>query len=224
MGKPAFFIRTYGCPLHCPWCDAAGTWHKDHIPDHIERFTARQLANEASSVLKDYGMVVITGGEPAIHDLGPLCNALNAVNLDRHLETSGSFPVKGCITWMTLSPKKWKKPLKENVIEASEFKFIIEQPDDIYFYEKMVRELSGDYHDWEGKIGGTVTVSPPIWLHPEWSQRDNPLVLSAISEAVKEQRAPFRAGWQIHKCYHVDQADERSRPQVPLGGDPKKGF
>ena len=37
MGKSAFFIRTFGCPLHCPWCDSAGTWHKDFIPKQIDK-------------------------------------------------------------------------------------------------------------------------------------------------------------------------------------------
>src|SRR5690606_10755697 len=35
MGRSAYFIRTFGCPVKCPWCDSAGTWHPDHIPAKV---------------------------------------------------------------------------------------------------------------------------------------------------------------------------------------------
>ena len=28
-GQSAYFIRTFGCPIHCPWCDSSGTWHPE---------------------------------------------------------------------------------------------------------------------------------------------------------------------------------------------------
>ena len=37
--------------------------------------------------------VVVTGGEPAMHDLGPLTAALQDAGLATHLETSGTHPV-----------------------------------------------------------------------------------------------------------------------------------
>ena len=60
----------------------------------------------------------------------------------------------------------------------------------------------------------------PVWLHPEWSQRENPRVLNAITDAVKSgfKDADFRAGWQLHKLFNADLLDSRSAPVVPLGG------
>ena len=49
--------------------------------------------------------VVVTGGEPAMHDLGPLTKALREAGLATHLETSGAHPVSGDWDWVTLSPK-----------------------------------------------------------------------------------------------------------------------
>jgi hypothetical protein len=49
-------------------------------------------------------------------------------------------------------------------------------------------------------------------------------VLRAISDAVKTKGDPFRAGFQIHRLYGVDAFDRDSRPAVPLGGDPVKGY
>src|ERR1700743_3054774 len=93
MGLPAFFIRLYGCPVHCPWCDSAGTWHPNYKPDHIDRFSSSELTREATAA--GANMVVITGGEPAIHDLKDLTTSLQEAGMRVHLETSGAFPLRG---------------------------------------------------------------------------------------------------------------------------------
>lgn len=214
-GRRAFFIRLFGCPVHCPWCDSAGTWHPEYIPkaDDLQRMTVEDLVNLALGA--EAPIVVITGGEPAIHNLEPLCRGLHARGFRVHLETSGAFAIHGLFHWITLSPKKWKLPLTDNVLQASEFKIIVETPEDIQFYHQKLQEL-GLSTFWEKR---------PIWLHPEWSQRDNTAVLGAISNAIKKSTTEnFRAGWQLHKLYKVDLADSRSRPPVPLGGNPQLGM
>lgn len=216
MGRMAFFIRLFGCPVKCPWCDSAGTWHPKYVPEHIQKMTVAAIVNEV--LISQAPITVITGGEPAIHDLTELTITIRDATASHvNIETSGAFPLKGHFDWITVSPKKWKLPLKENVRRANEFKFIIEHPDDILFYFELIKEMGYDLSNGEEGI--------PIWLHPEWSQRNNENVLNAISQAVKMNRhVPFRAGWQLHKLYNVDSRDVRSRPLVPLGGNPEKGF
>jgi 7-carboxy-7-deazaguanine synthase len=208
LGKPAFFIRTFGCPVHCPWCDSAGTWHPDWIPKDVRRATAHELAAMVPINVK---LVVVTGGEPAIHNLEGLVEAMHDEEIAVHLETSGAFPIQGNVDWVTLSPKKWKHPVPQAIDVADEFKFIIEEPADIEFYWNLIQRP----HYVELR---------PIWLHPEWSHHLDPVVLHAISEAVKEGAGRYRAGWQLHKCYGVDFLDKGTRPLVPLGGDVSKGF
>ncbi len=212
MGKAAFFVRTFGCPVHCPWCDSAGTWHPEWTPKDVEKLTAEQIAVEAAG--SGAPIVVVTGGEPTIFDLTPLVVALVVRNLKVHLETSGGFTIRGGFDWITLSPKKWKPPLEESIAKVDEFKLIIEEPNDIPFYLNMLRDLGSP---WESD-------KRPVWLHPEWSQRDNKEVLNAISEVAKRGNGVLRAGWQLHKCYSVDSKDPRSRPLVPLGGVKEKGY
>jgi 7-carboxy-7-deazaguanine synthase len=209
MGRAAFFVRLFGCPVHCPFCDSAGTWHKDWVPKDVERMGPCQIAAEAAG--SGAPLVVVTGGEPAVHDLTPLVIELVGKGLKVHLETSGGFPIKGGFDWVTLSPKKWKPPLMANVRRADEFKLIIETPDDIGFYLDLLRS--------DGSLG-----LRPIWLHPEWSHRDDKEVLDAISEKVKRGQGILRAGWQLHKLYKTDALDPRSRPLVPLGGVKEKGY
>lgn len=210
-GKSAYFIRTFGCPVHCPWCDSAGTWHPDYIPKHIERIDVKTLADAAAATKAE--CVIITGGEPSIHDLRPLCDALHARELKTHLETSGAFEIRGDFDWITLSPKRWKLPLAHNVQSASEFKIIVDRVEAIDEYVGQLTTLNG------GELP-----QQPIWLHPEWSQHNNQALLDAITDWIKTHGAPFRAGWQIHKNYAADLKDPRSAPAAPLGGDPSRGY
>lgn len=218
MGQSAFFVRLFGCPVHCPWCDSAGTWHKNYVPKDIKKMSASDIIVEATSSDYHPRFIVITGGEPAVHDLTNIVTAAGAMSI--HLETSGGFDLnEALIDWITVSPKKWHPPIREVVRRADEFKFIIEHPEDIEFYTDMILEKGAVFND------GVDSEEVPIWLHPEWSKREDPTVLSAISEAVKKTSFPYyRAGWQLHKLYKVDGLDARSRPLVPLGGDPKKGY
>ncbi len=206
MGRRASFIRLFGCPVQCPWCDSAGTWHRDYIPERIERVEAEVLAEWAAAVPGE--MVVITGGEPAIHDLGPLCDALHGRGLRVHLETSGAFGLRGDLDWVTVSPKEWKEPLPELVERADELKIIVDRPE--------VIEM------WMERLGESLRTDS-IWLHPEWSRRSDREVLEAINAAVLRD-GRLRAGYQLHKLFRVDEADPGSRRAVPLGGDPERGF
>lgn len=206
-GKAAYFIRTFGCPVHCPWCDSAGTWHPDYVPDRVARIEVDRLVTAAAESRAEF--VVVTGGEPAIHNLKPLVEALHAAGLRAHLETSGAFPIKGDFDWITLSPKRWKLPLEENLCKADEFKIIVDSPGAIKEYTEKLASIPN---------------IRTVWLNPEWSLRDNAEVLNGITDWVKSHGAPYRAGWQLHKPYQADLLDSKSVNAAPLGGDPGKGY
>lgn len=186
LGCSAYFIRLFGCPVHCPWCDSAGTWHPDHVPERVPRRLPEDLAAEAAAERPQF--VVITGGEPAIHDLEPLTAALREVGLSAHLETSGAFSLRGAFAWVTLSPKRWKPPLPEVIARADEFKLIIDEPAELERWRAVIPENAD---------------GPPIWLHPEWSLHEDRATLAGIAKAVRERGSPYRAGWQVHKAYGV---------------------
>jgi organic radical activating enzyme len=208
LGRAAFFIRLHGCPVHCPWCDSAGTWHSGHAPAQLEHASVPSLVAQARETRAEF--VVITGGEPAMHDLAPLTAALHEAALPVHLETCGAFPLRGEFDWVTLSPKWAAVPSAENLARADELKLIIETPEDIA--------------RWAAFLASVPLRARAVWLHPEWSHRSDAAVLAAITQWVRGHGAPFRAGWQVHKCYNADAADSRSRPPVPLGGRPEAGF
>ena len=107
QGRAAYFIRTYGCPIHCPWCDSAGTWHPDYKAKQRQRIDIDTLVRNAKKTAAEF--VVITGGEPTIHELNPLVNALHHVGLPVR-RSSGAFAITADFDWITLSPKRWKHP------------------------------------------------------------------------------------------------------------------
>ena len=207
VGKAAYFIRTFGCPVKCPWCDSAGTWHPDYVPEKVDKFSPQELVEKAQQYPCEF--VLITGGEPAIHNLKPLTAALNKAGLDSHLETSGGYEIKGDFAWITVSPKWWKMPLKENIEKADEIKIIVEDETTI---ERWMDEIS-DFINTEH-----------VWLNPEWTQRNNAEVLKSISMTIKKYGSPFRAGYQMHKLYNVDIMDPNAKPPAPLGGKIKNSY
>ena len=119
-GQPSIFIRLQGCPVACSWCDTKHTWEVE-LSDEVTRdvmlakstetpqwasFSVDQiltLINERGYKAKH---IVITGGEPCMVDLTPLCNAFDDLGYSTQVETSGTFEIKvSNKCWVTVSPK-----------------------------------------------------------------------------------------------------------------------
>ncbi|GGL01805.1 7-carboxy-7-deazaguanine synthase QueE [Deinococcus radiotolerans] len=212
LGRAAYFIRLYGCPQACPWCDSAGTWHRDYRPDGVTLMDANELAEVVRAESPDGAVVVVTGGEPILFDLAPLTDVLHALGRRVHIETSGIAPLRGALDWVTLSPKPFGQPPRPEVVAvADEVKIIVHEPGDL---QAGLDALTGLPED------------AVIWLHPEWSRaRERDLtVLNAITQAVKENPR-LRAGYQMHKLYRADDLDAHSDKRlIPLGGNAELGY
>lgn len=225
MGRKAFFIRTMGCPVKCSWCDSAGTWHPDYVPKDSNKVSLIELA--VSAAASEAPVIVLTGGEPLVQPhisylamfIKLLCNGgpKNGRNVTVHVETCGAFlKDPEVFDWVTVSPKWAHLPNADMLRECHEIKLIIDTPTAV--------------SDWILKLESIVelpmqVLAKPIWLHPEHSQRNNPEILNAITTAItNDDTGLLRAGWQLHKLYACDTLDARSRPTVPLGGNPANGY
>lgn len=119
-GVPAIFVRLQGCPVGCPWCDTQHTWEQS--PEHevatalvVNKGAAAPTwanfsAAELLATLQAQGYtakhIVLTGGEPAMFDLTPLGEVLEAAGYQLQIETSGTFALQVTAqTWVTVSPK-----------------------------------------------------------------------------------------------------------------------
>ncbi len=92
-GYPTVFIRLFGCPLRCVWCDTPYSYapHEPQIRLSIADICAR-VADFAST------RVCLTGGEPLMFGerSSALLNALAAMEqlVDIHVETSGAVSLE----------------------------------------------------------------------------------------------------------------------------------
>ena len=175
-GRAAYFIRLGGCDVGCHWCDVKASWDMNAHP--------KQIINELVAGALEYPgrMVVITGGEPLIHDLTTLTNALQAAGLQTNIETSGVCrAVTGSWDWICFSPKKFKQPNPAIYTRADELKVIIYNASDFVFAESFVPHLRPDCR---------------LLLQPEWSRSDE--MLPRIVEYVKAN-PQWQVSLQTHK-------------------------
>lgn len=177
-GYSAYFIRLAGCDVGCHWCDVKDSWDASKHPKMtIEALTSLVRASGAP-------IVVITGGEPLLHDLGPLTASLKAIGVRIHLETSGSSPMSGHIDWVTLSPKRFKAPLDGAYDHVHELKVVVLTPKDFQWAESHA------------------AMCPPqtrLLLQPEW---DTPRAMPLIVDYVKAHPR-WTVSLQTHKYLNV---------------------
>lgn len=178
-GKAAYFIRLGGCDVGCVWCDVKESWDAAVHP----KLEVSAIVDAASSY--PGRIAVITGGEPALHHLGGLTEALHEAGFAVHIETSGSSPLTGALDWITLSPKKFKPVLEVNLPLAHELKVVIYHPSDLQWAEEHAARTGGDCM---------------LYLQPEWSKREQltPLIIDYIQKHPK-----WRLSLQTHKYINI---------------------
>lgn len=179
QGRAAYFIRLGGCDVGCVWCDVKDSWEAGKHPlmsvEELVGFVEKTPAR----------LVVVTGGEPLMHDLGELTRQLRAAGYETNIETSGAYPLSGTWDWICLSPKKFKAPLPGILPLASELKVVIFNKSDF---------------DWAEKYAAMVPASCRLYLQPEWekSAQVTPLIIDYIKSHPR-----WELSLQIHKYINV---------------------
>jgi 7-carboxy-7-deazaguanine synthase len=204
-GVPSVFLRLQGCPVGCPWCDTQHTWSVAS-EDIITVTQLREKNAEApthanmsvAGFLDEYKKrgyqakhIVITGGEPAMHDLLPLTTELLAQGWSVQIETSGTFALM-CHkdVFVTVSPKinmPGKFPILPHVMaRANEIKHAIAM-------QKHVDELQALLLDCPVS-GDTLIYLQPI------SQQARATEL-AVATCIKQN---WRLSLQTHKFIGIE--------------------
>lgn len=190
-GRAAYFIRLGGCDVGCVWCDVKESWNANAHP----KFSVEQIVEKAIvetginnlklSTLNLKPLVVITGGEPLLHNLDELTTALQTAGFETNIETSGSSPLSGYWNWICLSPKKFKAPLLEVVQAANELKVVVFNKHDF---------------DWAETYAAQVNGNCKLYLQAEWDKKEivTPLIIDYIKANPK-----WELSVQIHKYINV---------------------
>ncbi len=179
QGRAAYFIRLGGCDVGCVWCDVKDSWDAEKHPVlKIEDL----ILNIEKTPAK---LVVITGGEPLMHNLDELTRLLHAQGFETNIETSGPYPLSGSWNWICLSPKKFKAPLPGILPLANELKVVVFNQSDF---------------DWAEKYAAMVSPGCKLYLQPEWDKAS--VVTPLIIEYIK-QHPQWELSLQIHKYINV---------------------
>ncbi|MFM8596528.1 MAG: 7-carboxy-7-deazaguanine synthase QueE [Flavobacteriales bacterium] len=178
-GRAAYFIRLAGCDVGCVWCDVKESW--DIHPDQY--LSIEQIISNLAQTETDF--VVITGGEPTMHDLTSLTSALQAAGYEIALETAGVHPLIGHIDWYCFSPKKFKQPIEEAYLRANELKVVIAHPSDFEWAEAHAKRVGPDCK---------------LYLQTEWEKQDR--FLPAIIEYIKRNKK-WKISLQSHKYMQI---------------------
>ncbi len=179
QGRAAYFIRLGGCDVGCHWCDVKESWDADAHP----QLSIGEIVTEAAR--HPARLAVITGGEPLMHNLTELCDALHRHGFTINIETSGAYPLSGDLDWICLSPKKFKAPLPEIYPRAHELKVIVYNRSDF---------------SWAEQFAGQMSPHCQLFLQPEWSVSDK--MLPQIIDYVKENPR-WRISLQVHKFMQI---------------------
>ncbi len=178
-GVPAYFLRLAGCDVGCKWCDVKESWEADaHPVVHVNTMTERVLQSGATNV-------VITGGEPTLHNLDPLTRELKRHGLSTWIETAGTNELTGFWDWVCFSPKKFKVPHESIYAKVDELKVVINHRSDFRWAEQHAARVSEECQ---------------LFLQPEWSRRDQ-LMPSIFDFVLTHPR--WRISLQTHKYLNV---------------------
>jgi 7-carboxy-7-deazaguanine synthase len=179
QGRAAYFIRLGGCDVGCVWCDVKASWDASKHP----LVSIEDMVKQAASF--PGRLVVITGGEPLMHQLDELTDALHQQGFETNIETSGSSPLSGGWDWICLSPKKFKAPLPEIVPLANELKVVIFNKHDFA---------------WAETYAAQVNPKCKLYLQPEWDKAS--LVTPLIVDYIKDH-PQWQLSLQVHKYINV---------------------
>jgi len=105
-GRPTVFVRTAGCDYRCSWCDTLFAVLPDYR-DQWQGWETEAVLDEVDRLAGAPILVSLSGGNPALQDLGPLIRTGHERGHTFALETQGSLsqPWFGALDHLTLSPK-----------------------------------------------------------------------------------------------------------------------
>lgn len=179
QGSAAYFIRLGGCEVRCVWCDVKDSWDVDAHP----KIDVKHIVEKAKT--SGCKIVVVTGGEPTMHNLSALTDELKQAGLRTHIETSGAYPITGEWDWVCFSPKKFKPPHASVPEKADELKVVIFHKTDFAWAEDFAKQVRPECE---------------LYLQPEWSKEKD--ILPLIIEYVKKDPR-WKISLQVHKYMDI---------------------
>lgn len=165
-GRLASFVRLGHCNLTCAWCDTPYTWDASRFPLVFDDLTPEAITAQLGTDL-----VILSGGEPMMHQTRAAFTDLLGSAHEWHVETNGTIApspdVAEAVTHFTVSPKintddPRAKRIKPRALRAfadladdgkAIFKFVAVTPDDVDTAAQLVADMA--------------VPSRAVWIMPE---------------------------------------------------------
>ena len=163
MGQPSVFVRFFGCPLYCRYCDTAYTRVNGNEDDRGADLSPEEIVGRV--MLLDLPHVVLTGGEPMISlEIVELTKLLKEYDYQITIETAGIVFQPVVCDLMSISPKlrnsvplgnvqtaqqhdrERSKPeiVQQLVLRYSyQLKFVVDTEEDMYEIEDYLSHFHG---------------------------------------------------------------------------------
>ena len=176
-GTPAYFIRLGGCDVGCVWCDVKDSWdatkHPQFSVDEILEKAIAEIKSIAPNYKSNPPIFVITGGEPLLHHLQELTQAIQSKGFKTNIETSASSPISGNWDWICVSPKKFKAPINDILPLANELKIVVFNKSDFAWAESYANQVNPNCKlylqaEWDKKEIVTPLIIDYIKANPKW--------------------------------------------------------
>ena len=199
-GVPVSFVRLYGCPVGCDFCDQGWAASADTTRQNPHQWMAiADIVEQVASYAPK--RIVISGGEPLLQKNCPvLIHELQAAGFVVHIETAGIAPVSGADLancWITFSPKDkvarspQYKSLEFYWQRADEIKLVIEDGTELSFYQDPLAASQA-----------------PVYLQPEWNNLSATSTIAvSLLQALARQRSgdrrTYKLSLQTHKFLNL---------------------
>lgn len=193
-GLPTVFIRLFGCPIGCVYCD------QPQLPCQRKRVSIDNLIRLVNKY-KGVKNVCITGGEPLIQaEVIPLTWELLHRDYKVSIETSGCIPIeqsgyrrsfKYVMDIKCPSSMVSEKNVYDNLLHLQtndEVKFVIADRIDYDFMKKVLRRYP---------------TPASILVSPMFDENQKAVIGSQLVDWILEDKLNVRVQLQIHKLLDV---------------------
>jgi len=106
-GLPCYFIRFGGCDYRCKWCDSMYAVEPAEVRANAQSLGVADLISLLTGLEGNPEWIVLSGGNPALLELGTLVHNLQVAEFKVAVETQGSRwrPWLAGVDRLTVSPK-----------------------------------------------------------------------------------------------------------------------
>lgn len=193
-GLPCVFVRLYGCPVGCSYCD------QPQSPEQRKRISIENIINKVQK-FKGVKYVCITGGEPLIHkEVIPLTWELLHLGYKVSIETSGCVPIEESTYRRSFKYVMDIKCPSSGVSEKNIFDNLLrlQTNDEV----KFVIADRADY-EYMKKVLNKYPTSASILVSPMFDKDQKAVIGSDLVDWIIEDKIQCRLQIQLHKILNV---------------------